>query len=297
MRRWRVLVTVAVLWVALAIVGLQAQPGQQGRERRLVVASYNIHHGSGNDECTTPPAEPGQPPNPDCSLDLGRIAQVIRALNAEVIGLQEVDRFWARSGDVDQPRALARMLHMHPCYGANLDHPADSHANVPHQYGTAILSRWPIHGCENTLLPRTDPGNEQRGLLEARITVRGVRLHFANTHLQHDSVDDRIVQAQTIADRIATVEEPVILVGDLNAIPTEESLPPLFGLLTDAWVVGGDGDGFTIPARPGVLPDRRIDYVLVSPSVSVHAAIVAITDETRLASDHYPVVAGIAVPR
>ncbi|MGH9161167.1 MAG: endonuclease/exonuclease/phosphatase family protein [Vicinamibacteraceae bacterium] len=287
--------TGALLSAVLAGVVLQAQPASSGGERGATFATYNIHHGSGNEECTTPPAEPGQPPNPDCNLDLQRIARVIQSLDADIVGLQEVDRFWARSAYVDQPRALARMLRMHSCYGANLDHPADSHANVPHQYGTAILSVWRIQGCENTLLPRTNPANEQRGLLEARINAGNVPLRFYNTHLQHNSLDDRIVQAQTIADRVAAVESPVVVVGDLNAVPTESSLPPLLALLTDVWVAGGDGDGFTIPARPDTPPNRRIDYVLVSPDVAVRSARVGLTNVTAMASDHYPVAATVAI--
>lgn len=288
-------ITAVVSSAVLMAAVLQAQPERHRRERGLAVATYNIHHGSGNEDCTTPPAEPGQPPNADCNLNLGRIAHVIRSLDANIVGLQEVDRFWARSGDVDQPRALAHMLRMHSCYGANLDHPADGHANVPHQYGTAILSVWPIQGCQNTLLPRTDPANEQRGLLEARINVGHVPLHFYGTHLQHNSLDDRIVQVETIADRVAMAEQPVVVVGDLNAVPTEPSLPPLLALLTDVWVAAGEGDGFTIPARPDAPPDRRIDYVLVSPDLTVRSASVAVNNVTAMASDHYPVAATLAI--
>ena len=85
----------------------------------------------------------------------------------------------------------------HYCYAANLDHQPDTHSNVPHQYGTVILSRFPILECSNTLLRRTGT-NEQRGLTLALINVRGVPLQFYNTHL-HTTAADRLMQTADIA--------------------------------------------------------------------------------------------------
>lgn len=138
---------VALYWSAAETDG-QSKGHPQAGPRPLRVMSYNIHHGSGNIECTNVPGEP------ECALDIDAIANVVRTHEADVVGLQEVDRFWRRSGTVDQPAYLAEELGMHYCYGPNLVHPPDSHSTVPHEYGTAILSRFPILGCQNTLLPR-----------------------------------------------------------------------------------------------------------------------------------------------
>src|SRR5690606_29450074 len=69
------------------------------------VMTYNIHHASGNDDCTDEETPEGEIPEPDCALDLERIAQVIESQSPDIVALQEVDRFWARSGGVDQPEA------------------------------------------------------------------------------------------------------------------------------------------------------------------------------------------------
>jgi hypothetical protein len=59
----------------------------QAPDRSVTVASYNIHHGVGEDD----------------QLDLDRIAEQIRTSGADIIGLQEVDRHWSsRSDFVDQ---------------------------------------------------------------------------------------------------------------------------------------------------------------------------------------------------
>ena len=278
-------------WAVTA--GAQRQGDPQAGPRPLRVMIYNIHHGTGNSPCT-PPA-PSVPPAPDCGLNLDAIADVIRSQDPDVVGLQEVDRFWARSGTVDQPEYLSRALRMFSCYGANLDHQPDNHSGVHHQYGTLILSRFPILECGNTFLPRATANSEQRGLLATVINVRGVPLRFYDTHL-HTQLADRVVQVQAIVKLIGTPTQPTVLVGDLNARPTESSLPPLYGVLRDSWTLSGAGFGYSYPASPARAPDRRIDYVFVSADVAVPAITVALGPATELASDHYPVVADLALP-
>jgi endonuclease/exonuclease/phosphatase family metal-dependent hydrolase len=223
------------------------------------------------------------------------IADVIRSEKPDVVGLQEVDRFWARSGTVDQPAYLAKKLGMFYCYAANLDHQPDNHSSVPHQYGTAVLSQLPILDCANTFLPRTSTRNEQRGLLAARINVRGVPLLFLNTHL-HTTQADRLIQVPAIVNLIAGRTEPRVLVGDLNATPVAPELAPLYSTLVDAWVAAGVGQGFTYPAEIDTPPNRRIDYVFVSKDVTVTSMAVAERPMTALASDHYPVTANVNLP-
>lgn len=274
-----------------------AAPEPQAPDRALRVLNYNIHHGAGNDACTAPPKT--VPPRPECSLNLARIADVIRAQQPDVVTLQEVDRFWARSAYVDQPAALGGLLGMeHACYGANLVHEADTHADRPHEYGTLILSRFPILECRNTYLPKIVQTNEQRGLLEALIAVRGVPVRVYNTHLQHNHAEERALQVRTILDLIGAAGEPTVLAGDLNARPAAAELQPLYASeFVDAWLAGGNGGpGYTYPADTDREPDRRIDYLFVSPDIAVHQTVVALDDATRLAADHLPVVAGLTVP-
>lgn len=297
--------TIAFWATAMAPLLAAALPPQDPRPRArtgdLRVMTYNIKHGQTNADCTKPPATPGRPPDPDCNLDLRASIAVIRAAGPDVIGLQEIDRFWARSGYQDEPEVLASALGMtHRCYAANLDHPPDEHADRPHQYGTLILSRFPITTCRNTLLPRSGAG-EQRGFTLAAIDVRGVPLQFYNTHL-HVTAADRLLQTAWIAEAIdGAAPGARILVGDLNARPTTPELGPLVSRFIDVWgkaggADGGNPNGLTSPARPDSAPTSRIDYVLVSPGIDVGAAYVPIDERTRLASDHYPVVVDVALP-
>ncbi len=63
--------------------------------------------------------------------------------------------------------------------------------------------------------------------------------------------------------------------------------------LRDAWLLAGDVDGDTYPARE---PEARIDYLFVSPEVSALKVIVPPGPDARQASDHLPLVAELEIP-
>ncbi|TMR10565.1 metal-dependent hydrolase [Nonomuraea turkmeniaca] len=243
-------------------------------DRPIRVATFNIHHAQGGDD----------------KLDLQRVADVIRTGEADVVGLQEVDRHWSeRSEFADQASWLAERLHMHVVYGANLDLDPLTAGAPRRQYGTAILSRYPILDWDNTLLPRYD-GHEQRGLLRALVQVRGVRVQVFNTHLQHNNAGERLEQVRAIQPLVAAREEPVVLTGDLNARPDAPEIRALSETLTDAWPGAGTGDGYTYPATGS---NARIDYVFTSADVRVQSAAVVQSD----ASDHLPLFVDLLVGR
>lgn len=158
----------------------------------MKLVSYNIQYGLGQD---------GQ-------YDLERIARAVG--DADVIALQEVDRFWQRSGSVDQPAVLAAHLPEHHwVYGANLDMDASYRnadgalVNRRRQFGTMLLSRAPILSSRNFPLPKlglADNHSIQQGALEAVIdTARGpVRIY--SIHLSHLCSETRLPQVDTILD-------------------------------------------------------------------------------------------------
>jgi endonuclease/exonuclease/phosphatase family metal-dependent hydrolase len=270
------LVTLLTTAIAATTAAPPASPAAAralASERQLRVATFNIHHGVGLDGV----------------LDLARIAATVERTGAEVVGLQEVDRHWsARSNFVDQATWLAQLLNMHLAFGANLDLDPPAPGAPRRQFGTAILSTYRIRATTNTLLPRP-LGGEQRGLLEARIKVRGIPVRVFNTHLQHDSQVERLDQVAQIREVLATATESMVLLGDLNATPDTPEIAGLTDRLVDAWVTAGVGDGFTFDAAT---PHARIDYVMSSDNVVARTAAVVTTD----AADHLPVVADLALP-
>ena len=237
----------------------------------LPVLTYNIHGGVGIDGV----------------LDLDRIADVVAGTGAELVALQEVDRYRReQSGFADQAGHLAQRLGMHLAYAACLDdepaHPGAGRA----QYGTALLSTRPLVDVTTTLLP-CFPGSEQRGLLEATVEVGGTALRLLGTHLQWDSEDERLVQAEAITAVLD--DRPTLLLGDLNTTPGSPAYRCLAARLEDAWTLVGEGEGHTFDAEP---PPRRIDYVWVGGGVRAVTAQVL----PSVASDHSALRVEVSVP-
>jgi endonuclease/exonuclease/phosphatase family metal-dependent hydrolase len=220
----------------------------------MKLISYNIQYGLGKDG----------------RYDLARIAGEIEA--GDVIALQEVERFWQRSGERDDVAELARHLRaFHWVYGANLDmdasYPGDDGLPVHRrrQFGTMILSRTPIISSRNFPLPKFGTVLQhsiQQGALEAVIrSSRGTPLRVYSTHLSHLSAATRLPQIDALLEivRRAPSEGGAWCGGHPNPAAgwTEGELPPMpreavlmgdFNFSPDAEeyarIVGPDSNGY-----------------------------------------------------
>ncbi|SDD89248.1 endonuclease/exonuclease/phosphatase family protein [Streptomyces prasinopilosus] len=244
----------------------------------LRVATYNIHAGAGEDGV----------------FDLDRTARALRDLNADVIGLQEVDVHWGgRSDFVDEARALAGTLDMRVFFAPIYDLDPVAGGGERRRYGVAVLSRHPVTGAENHEITRLstqtpDPvPAPMPGFAEVTVDVGGTRVRVYTTHLDHRA-DPSVREAQVadMLDVLAADRGPKVLVGDFNAEAAAPELAPLWQRLRDADPYGGG----TYPAAE---PVKRIDLVAVSPGIAVTGAEAVATE----ASDHRPVVADLRIRR
>ncbi|KAA9165616.1 metal-dependent hydrolase [Amycolatopsis acidicola] len=261
----------AAILAALAFAAV-APAAEASPARDLRVATYNIHAGAGEDNV----------------YDLGRTAAAIRSLDADVIGLEEVDVHWGeRSQFADEAGQLARELGMQVFFAPIYDLPPDR------QFGGALLSRFPILSAENHEITRlstqdADPVPAPApGFGEVTVNVRGVFVHVYCTHL--DYRPDPSVRRTQVDDMLRVLAEdrgPKVLVGDFNADASAPELAALWGPLRDAAPQGG-------PTYPAVDPVSRIDLITVSPDVAVQGA----HEVATVASDHRPVVADVRVNR
>jgi endonuclease/exonuclease/phosphatase family metal-dependent hydrolase len=212
---------------------------------RLV--SYNIQYGRGRDGV----------------FDLERIAAAVTG--ADVIALQEVERFWQRSGMCDQPGTLAEMLgDYHWVFGAGVDLDAstrDEHGrlnNRRRQFGNMLLSRTPILSSRNHLLPKyasLGPMSVQRSALEAVIETASGRLRVYCVHLTHLSAETRMPQLARLLEihRQAPVEGAAISGGALKEEWIQDGMPPELpgeAILMGDFNMEPDSEEYTCVAGP-----------------------------------------------
>jgi endonuclease/exonuclease/phosphatase family metal-dependent hydrolase len=250
----------------------------------LRIATYNIHAGAGEDNV----------------FDLDRQAAALRALDADVIGLQEVDVHWgARSQDRDVARELADRLGMQVSFAPIYSLDPTAAGQPRREFGVAVLSRYRIRSAVNhdvTRLSTQDPNPVPApapGFGEVTLKVHGVPLQVFVTHLDYRA--DPAVRTAQVADtrRIMAAERDgrpgarQVLLGDFNAAPAAPELAPLWQELRDS----GPATGGTYPAGT---PVNRIDYVAVGAGITVRD--VTIPAEAA-ASDHRPVVADVRLRR
>jgi endonuclease/exonuclease/phosphatase family metal-dependent hydrolase len=187
------------------------------------LATYNIHFGLGVDG----------------RYDLPRIADAVRG--ADIIALQEVERFFRRSGMTDQVAEFAALLpEYYWIYGEGLDVDASSVGpdgqidNRRRQFGNMLLSRFPILSRRNHLLPKWGTVSQislQRSALEGVIALPSGPVKVYTLHLHHLAPALRLQQVDALLEVIARApREGGVWCGthyNPDAGWTDEPAPPM----------------------------------------------------------------------
>lgn len=165
--------------------------------RTLCVATYNIWHG-------------------DFVLnDVGIFGRELSRLGADIAGLQEVDIKTSRVGGMDTLAVIADAGgYAHYAFTRAMDFSGG-------EYGTAILSRYPILSFE--VIPLSSEGCEPRSVGHAVIEIGDAKIHFLNTHLSVEKKEMRRIQLEELRALIADLEN-VLLTGDFNTEELEDLL-------------------------------------------------------------------------
>jgi endonuclease/exonuclease/phosphatase family metal-dependent hydrolase len=247
------------------------------------IATFNILHGRSLE---------------DGAVDVDRLAAAVKSLDADVLGLQEVDRDQPRSLGADLTAVAAEAMGAtdHQFVAALAGTPGGTWmaATGDEQpgsasYGIALLSRYPVISWRVVRLPpmrATVPlwsTLTNRPFLardEPRVAVAAVldgpfgEFTVCTTHLSFIP-GWSAVQLRRLVRSLTGTREPMALIGDLNMQPAQATR--LTGMRSIA----------SAPTFPVQRPARQIDHVLVRGGLTATGP--AETPRLPL-SDHRPLV-------
>jgi endonuclease/exonuclease/phosphatase family metal-dependent hydrolase len=237
-----------------------------------VFVSYNVHSCRGTDG----------------RVDADRVGAVIRDLNADVVGLQEVDCRFRDAEGKDQLTRLAEVTGSKAIPGPTIRAQGGF-------YGNGILTRQPAIDVIQTSLSYRR--REPRGMMDVILDVGGARVRVIVTHFgllareRRHQVDVvlNILQSEQDVTTPPRTFDALVLAGDFNEWrPNSVTLARLHEALGRAPAVR------TFPSR---LPLLALDRIWVRPREALVDSMAVKTKTARVASDHLPVRAVLDLAR
>ena len=230
------------------------------------IASFNIRRGTDTTD----------------RVRLRGLRDACESLDADILGLQEVERGRWSSKLLDQAAYVARRRRYAHVFASARP------GRWLKGYGNALLARGRIRDVDIRTLPRLSD-RQQRVALLASVELPALTVSVAVTHLQHYPArfhhlpEEAPQQLEALLEWFDERPRPRILLGDLNLTP--HRVQPV--LAAAGFAVAATG-----PASPADNPIRQIDYIATDGLEIVSAWVANATS----VSDHRPVVAEVTVP-
>ena len=225
----------------------------------ITVASFNIHQCLGTDGRKDPE----------------RTVDVIAELDAHLVGLQEVHSTLIESPHLD---TLTQTTGLTVIPGPTMQR-SDGH------YGNVLLTAY------NPLTVRSIDlsfhGREPRGAIDAEVDIQDWSIRVIVTHLGLN-VKERQFQVNRLSDSLFPHKHDLlVLMGDFNEwFPFRRQLLLLNRLL---------GKISIRPTYPSRYPILALDRIWVRPKVALRAMKTHKSPLARIASDHLPLKARVAI--
>ena len=224
--------------------------------------SYNIHQCVGLDG----------------RCDITRIARILSGLNTRLIGLQEVGTDPQGTAHSLQMEYLAKSTGLHAISGITLMRQAGP-------YGNVLLTGWRV--LRSRLIDLSVPGREPRGAIDAELDIAGQTVRVVVTHLGLKAFERRYQVLRLLEALSQGQHRFIVVLGDINE-----------------WILRSRRlrwfyNRFGKPPAPRTFPSRwplfALDRIWVLPREALLDVRAQATTLTRVASDHLPIRAVIAL--
>jgi len=238
----------------------------------LRIVTYNVHRCRGIDNRERP----------------GRIVDVLREVDADVVALQEVLSISGATREKDQAQFIAEELGLNHVAGENRKLKGGS-------YGNVVLSRFPLRLVRNHDI--SVRARERRGCLHTDVDVAGAdTVHVFNVHLGTAFLERRHQGRRLVEEEILSNQElkgARIMLGDFN-----EWTRGLTTRLLRAHLKSVDVKNYLQRAKtfPGLLPVLHLDHIYFEDRLELKGLTVHRTRKALVASDHLPLVADFGLP-
>lgn len=212
------------------------------------------------------------------AIDFEVMAEAIKACGADIVGLNEM------RGAGSHPDFRAQTSILSELTGLSYHAFAKAIELPEGPYGNGLISRYPIDSVEVISVPDPQPRKysgyyETRCLLKATFT-NGLIVMVIHMGLNPDEQENAVA---TVVKHLAT--EKCILMGDFNMTPDAPLLTPIRERMKDT----AEAFHESLMSFPSDRPERKIDYIFVTPDVEVVTADIP----PIVASDHRPHTAEI----
>ena len=245
-----------LLILAVLAIGVTTTASAQ----KLRVMSYNVKNGGGLDGIK----------------DIKRCGKLVRDAQSDVVAVQELDSMTTRYEGQDMLKNLAELTGMYPTFAPSIDYQGG-------KYGIGMLTKEKPLSYRRVALPcRSEPRSLQ--IVELK------DYYYCCTHLSLHA-EDRETSIGIIIDELSKLDKPVMIAGDFNAEPEEESMKMM---AEEFAIFKKDAAPYTFPADK---PDIEIDYIclLKSGKVAKFEVLEHSIIDAPVESDHRPIVAEVKI--
>lgn len=177
--------------------------------------------------------------------------QLIREIDADIIGLQETSKI---AGNSDVVRYLANKLNLYSYFGPK---------GVTGTTGVALLSKYPIENPRTIYHFSEDVDRKQTATIEAEIII-GSRTYTVYVTHTYGRTSTKMILQNDILDA-SSGKSNVIFMGDFNFRPFSEPYNLTTSVLDDSWWIKWPTGMNSL----GENNSQEIDHIFLSPGTSV----------------------------